>query len=110
VPPRRRLFDYELLDPFDPFEIDQQLAHLFSHGGRSVDDLSDVWAGERIYYEAHPPADWLLLAEVSGSVVLVVPLCPGATPSNARPIGVYEALPGSELDRKYRADRRWLYG
>jgi hypothetical protein len=27
----RRLFDLDLLDDEDPFEIDEQLAHLFKH-------------------------------------------------------------------------------
>src|SRR5690348_7582397 len=98
-----------MLDPRDPFEVDQQRPHLFSHAERDEADLADVWEGERIYYEAHPPADWLLAAEVAGEV-LVVPLCPGSTPFKARPIGIYKAPPGSQLDRQYRLDRRLLYG
>lgn len=105
-----RRFDYELLDDEDPFEIDHQRAHLFRHPGLGVADLYDVWAGERIYYPARPPADWLLVAEVPGGDVLVVPLCPGSAPDKARPIGVYLAPPGSRLDIDYRADRRLLYG
>jgi len=107
---QRQLFDYEMLDPDDPFEIDHQRPHLFSHPGRDEADLADVWQGERIYYEANPPADWPLVAEVPGGDVLVVPLCPGSTPFKARPIGIYMVLPGSRLDPQYRTDRRLLYG
>jgi hypothetical protein len=99
-----------MLDPDDPFEVDRQLPHLFSHPERDALDLADVWEGERIYYPANPPADWLLLAEVPGGQVLVVPLCPGSTPFKARPIGLYKAPRGSRLDSDYRRDRRLLYG
>jgi hypothetical protein len=99
-----------MLDPHDPFEIDSQRAHLFKHPELGEADLADVWQGERVYYEADPPADWLLLAEVPGGDVLAVPLCPGSTPFKARPIGVYKLPRGSQLDTQYRLDRRLFYG
>jgi hypothetical protein len=98
----------ELLDPDDPFEIDTQIVHLFKHHGLSPDDIYDVWYGEPLFYPAAPGghADWLMVGEVPGGTVLVVPLAPSrdGNYSKARPVGVYKA-PGW-LDTQYRKDRR----
>ena len=39
------------------------------------DDVYDVWRADPQFYPAKPPAHWLMVAEVSGRV-LVVPLAP----------------------------------
>lgn len=67
------LFDVDALDDDDPFEIDDQAAHLFKHVPFGIDDIREVWKSEPLFYPAKPPADWLMVAEVAGSV-LVVPL------------------------------------
>lgn len=75
VPDERFVLD--LLDDEDPFEIDRQ---------------------------AKPPAHWLMVAEVSGQV-LVVPLAPPDYDDvrTCRPIGCYEA--SQQLADQYRRDR-----
>jgi hypothetical protein len=32
-------FDYELLDDEDPFEVDEQLAHLFKHATLGLENI-----------------------------------------------------------------------
>ena len=100
----RRLFDLDLLDDEDPFEIDEQLAHLFKHAELGVDDIREVWQSDPIFYPARPPADWLMVAELSGRV-LVVPLAApdSGEPSKCRPIGCY--LAAEHLAEQYRRDR-----
>ena len=95
----------DLLDRDDPFEVDDQLVHLFKHGGLGLDDVYDVWWDNPLYYPARPPADWLMVGEVPGDV-LVVPLMKpnSADQTKARPIGVYRAPVW--LDSRYRDDRR----
>lgn len=97
-------FDPELLDYADPFEIDQQAAHLFKHPHRGIEDIRDVWASDPVFYPARPPAHWLMVAEVEGTV-LIVPLAPSrdGDPSRCRPIGCYEA--SKQLADEYRRDR-----
>ncbi|WP_231989655.1 hypothetical protein [Mycobacterium sp. 852002-51057_SCH5723018] len=41
------LFDLDLLDEQDPFEIDAQAAHLFKHPRLGIEDIRDVWASDR---------------------------------------------------------------
>ena len=53
--------DLELLDEDDPFEIDDQAAHLFKHPHRSLDDIRDVWVSDPVFYPAKPPAHWLMV-------------------------------------------------
>lgn len=98
------LFDLDLLDDEDPFEIDVQVAHLFKHPYLGIDDIHDVWTSDPLFYPAKPPAHWLMCAEVAGRV-LVVPLAPSRSgdPSRCRPIGCYEAAPA--LATRYRKDR-----
>lgn len=96
--------DPDLLREEDPFEVDTQAAHLFKHGRLGFDDVLDVWASDPLFYEAdHLPAHWLMVAEVSGSV-LVVPLAPSTSgdPRKCRPIG-YEA--SASQAATYRRDR-----
>ncbi|MCB1283990.1 MAG: hypothetical protein M9952_14735 [Microthrixaceae bacterium] len=101
---RDEYFDIDLLDEFDPFEIDRQLAHLFKHASLGVADIYDVWASAPLFYPAKPPAHWLMVAE-TGGVVLVVPLAPARAGSvtKCRPIGCYVA--SQALAVKYREDR-----
>jgi hypothetical protein len=96
--------DLDQLDDVDPFEIDDQAAHLFKHAPLGIDDLYDVWAADPLFYPAIPPAHWLMVAEVAGRV-LVVPLVPpdSGEPTQCRPIGCYEAA--RHLADQYRRDR-----
>lgn len=95
--------DLELLSDDWPFEIDHQAAHLFKHPHLGIDDIAEVWASDPLFYPAKPPAHWLMVAEVSGQV-LMVPLAPSARDSTkCRPIGCYVASPN--LAQTYREDR-----
>jgi hypothetical protein len=38
--------DIDALDDEDPFEVDDQAAHLFKHAGLGVDDAYDVWRSD----------------------------------------------------------------
>ncbi len=67
------LLNLDLLDPDDPFEVDTQLPHLFKHEVFGLEDVYDVWWDNPLFYEAVPPADWLMVGEVPGGL-LVVPL------------------------------------
>jgi|ERR1700757_341536 len=97
-------FDLDLLDDEDPFEIDAQAAHLFKHPRLGIEDIHDVWASDPMFYPAIPPAHWLMVAEVEGTV-LVVPLAPArdGNPHRCRPIGCYPAA--KHLADQYRSDR-----
>jgi hypothetical protein len=103
----RARFDVALLDPEDPFEVDDQLAHLYKHETFGLDYAYDVFASDPVFFPADPdgPADWLMVAEVPGGDVLIVPLAPSrqADRHRARPIGVYRA--GESVERRYRDDR-----
>ncbi len=101
--------DHELLDidrlaDDDPFEIDDQAAHLLKHAALGIDDIHEVWQSDPVFYPAKPPADWLMVAEVGGRV-LVVPVAPpdSGDPTRCRPIGCYEAT--EHLSQRYREDR-----
>ncbi|MGH8908915.1 MAG: hypothetical protein ACRD0K_21080 [Egibacteraceae bacterium] len=96
--------DIDLLDPENPFEIDDQAAHLFKHAGLGVDDIYEVWDSAPIFYPAKRPADWLMVAEVAGTV-FVVPLAKSdnGDATRCRPIGCYAAA--KHLADQYRRDR-----
>lgn len=66
--------------------------------------MIDAWSSDPLFYPAKPSAHWLMLAKVSGRV-LIVPLAPSRSgdPSKRRPIGCYEA--SSSLAATYRRDR-----
>lgn len=97
-------FDPDLLDDDHPFEIDDQIAHLFKHPRLGVDDVYEVWVSDPLFYPATAPAHWLMCAEVDGRV-LVVPLAPARNGDSrrCRPIGCYEAA--IDLATTYRRDR-----
>jgi len=99
----RERLDPDLLGE-DPFEIDAQAAHLFKHPHLGIEDIMDVWVSDPLFYEADPPAHWLMVAEVSGAV-LVVPIAPSRSgdPARCRPIGCYEA--SRSQSATYRKDR-----
>jgi hypothetical protein len=99
----RSRFDIEALDEVDPFEVDDQLIHLYKHEGMDLCDVYEVWMDEPLFYPGREdgPADWLMVGQVPGDILLV-PLMPGSRPTKARPIGIYQA--GGKLDRQYRAD------
>lgn len=96
--------DLDRLDDDDPFEIDDQAAHLFKHAPLGVDDIFEVWRSDPVFYPAKPPADWLMVADVGGKI-LVVPLAPpdSGDPTTCRPIGCYEAA--RHLASQYLEDR-----
>lgn len=98
------LFDIDLLDDDDPFEITGQAPHLFKHGPLGIEDVVDVWSSDPLFYPAKPPAHWLMVAQVDG-VVLVVPLAPAESGdrTRCRPIGCYVA--SEYLAARYREDR-----
>jgi hypothetical protein len=98
------LFDLDQLDDTDPFEIDDQAAHLFKHAALGIDDIYEVWESDPLFYPAIPPAHWLMVAEIAGRV-LVVPLAPpeSGNPTKCRPIGCYDAA--AHLADQYRRDR-----
>jgi hypothetical protein len=101
-------FDFELLDDQDPFELDHgNRPHLFSHGTLSEDDLYDVWSNDPLFFPAPEKgdADWLMVAEVPGGEILMVPLAKprSADRTKARPIGLYRA--GQQLRRRYLKER-----
>ena len=98
----------DLLDPDDPFEIDHQNAHLFKHPFLGTDDALDVFQSDPEFYEDDTgPADWLMVAEVPGGRILVVPLAPANNSgfTKMRPIGVFDA--GPALVERYLNDRGW---
>lgn len=97
-------FDLDLLNDYDPFEITDQLPHLFKHGPLGVADIIDVWRSDPLFYPAKPPAHWLMVAETAG-LVLVVPLAPSTTGNRhkCRPIGCYPAA--AHLAERYLEDR-----
>lgn len=98
------LFDLDLLDGVDPFEIDDQAAHLFKHPYLGLADVREAWASDPLFYPAKPPAHWLMVAEIAGTV-LMVPLAPprSGDPHKCRPIGCYEAA--QHLARQFREER-----
>lgn len=111
----RSRFNPDLLDPDDPFEIDEgNRPHLYKHlpneAGRHVavgiEDIYDVYVADLpIYYEADEegPADWLMVGEVP-ALVLIAPLAPpnGGDEKSCRPIGIYSASGASRA--QYRKD------
>lgn len=99
------LFDIDLLDDDDPFEVDVQAAHLFKHADHGLDDVREIWRCYPIFYPAKPPAHWLMVARVEGRV-LVVPLAPSdkGDPKKCRPIGCYVA--SKELEDRFEDDCR----
>jgi hypothetical protein len=94
-------FDLDLLDDEWPFEIDDHLSHLSKHPYVNTEDVAEVWMSDPLFYPAQPPAHWLMVAEVSGQV-LIVPLAPSRSgdPSRCRPVGCYVAV--DHLARRYR--------
>lgn len=107
------LFDVDLLDDDDPFEIDDfNLPHLYSHATQTgiplgPDDIYDLWTADLLFYEATAvgDAEWLMVGIVPGNITLCVPLAPpmSGDVSKCRPIGVYEA--SVDLKIQYLADR-----
>jgi hypothetical protein len=98
------LLDIQLLDEDDPFEITRQAPHLFEHDALGIDDIHDVWRSNPLFYPTKPPAHWLMVSQVSGTV-LVVPLAPpdSGNPTRCRPIGCYVA--SAHLAARYLEDR-----
>lgn len=59
------LFDLDLLDDKEPFQVDDQAAHLFKHPALGIEDIIDVWRSDPLFYPAKPPAHWLMVSEVA---------------------------------------------
>ena len=112
----RDRFEIDLLDPDDPFEIDDgNRPHLFKHlpavSGRyvavGIEEILDVYLfGDPMYLPGHEEgqADWVMIGETPG-VVLKVPLAPPNQPDprKCRPIG----LDGAS-DEERRRHREWV--
>ena len=49
------LLDIDLLDGDDPFEIDDQAAHLIKHAPFGIDDVYDVWESDPLF---NPAVRW----------------------------------------------------
>ena len=60
------VFDLDRLDDTDPFEIDRQAAHRFKHDPYGIDDISEIWNSDPLFYPAKAPAHWLMVAEIAG--------------------------------------------
>ncbi len=43
------LFDLDLLDDVDPFEIDRQVAHLFKHPHLGIEDIYAAWQADPLF-------------------------------------------------------------
>lgn len=76
-----------------------------------IDDIRDAYVcGVPRFYEADErgDADWLMLAEVPGGLIICVPLAPPNSEeyTRCRPIGLYSAV--TELRNRYMADVRWV--
>jgi len=118
----RERFDVGFLDPVEPFELDPgNRPHLFKHveavGSHWIafgeEDLRDVYLSDRTqFYPASEEGDahWLMVGEIPGGPVLVIPLAPpnSGDVTQCRPIGIYSAdrdLRATYLqdaERKYR--------
>jgi hypothetical protein len=96
-------FDPDLLDPDDPFEIDDQAAHLFKHGPLWIADIEEAWRSRPGFFPGQAPADWIMVASVTGRVI-AVPLAPSRSgnPRTCRPIGCYPAP--LALVRRFRGE------
>lgn len=98
-------FEPDDIDPDDPFEIDERnVPHLAKHAPFTAEDTLDAWGDNpRLFApKADGPADWLMLAELAGHGVVIIPLAPARSgdPRRCRPIGIYRAGP-LEI-RRYR--------
>lgn len=111
-------FDYTLLRPENPFEIDNgNRPHLYKHlptdnSGQyirvGVDDICEAYLdGCPRFYEADEQGDahWLMLAYVPG-LVICVPVLPAHSGkvSECRPIGLYKTAAG--MRTRYLRDIR----
>lgn len=96
------------LDEQAPFELDVgNIPHLAKHAPFTHQNLPEVlFFGEPLFYPAAEAgeADWLMVGELAGEGVVVVPLAPPASgdPRRCRPIGIYRA--GRALAARYRTD------
>ena len=106
-------FDPDLLDPENPFEIDDgNRPHLYKHlpdvdnryVAVGVGDILDAYIyGEPLFDPAREdgPADWIMIGEAPG-IVIAVPLAPpdSGDGRECRPIGLYAASPDEK--RRHR--------
>jgi len=87
-------FDTSLLDPVDPFELDDgNVPHLAKHEGCDSELLYSMWASDcRFLPAAHGPADWFLVADLGGEVYFA-PVMPSSYSGHrkCRPIGLRRA-------------------
>ena len=98
------LFDLDQLDDNDPFEMTAKQPTCSNTPDSESTTFNDVWQSDPVFYPAKPPADWLMVAEVHGEI-LVVPLARSDSndPTRCRPIGCYVAA--KHLADQYLEDR-----
>src|SRR6266540_957225 len=112
----RDRFEIDLLDPVDPFEIDERnRPHLYKHlpvvSGRyvsvGVEEILNVYLlGDPMYNPGNEEeeADWIMIGECPG-IVLKIPLAPPNEPNprKCRPIGL-----DGVTNEERRRHREWV--
>ena len=101
---------FSLLDPEDPFEWDHENEpHLVGEPGMDREDVGDVWTDDPEFYEddSEGSADWLMVGQVPGDAILVVPIAQAQYSGYAkvRPITIFIAPP--HVADRYRQDKGW---
>jgi hypothetical protein len=114
-------FDYTLLDPEHPFELDDgNRPHLNKHlptNARGdtvpvlIEDVLDMYRhGVPRFYEAddYGDADWLMLGEIPGGVVICVPVAPSTMEDykRCRPTALYVAV--TRMRERYLTELGWM--
>lgn len=103
----RERFDIDVLDLDDPFELDDgNIPHLAKHPPFTAAVLDEAWRfGEPRFLPAADdgPADWLMVAQVAGSGLILVPLAAGRSARQCRPIGIYP--PSKQQETAYWQDQ-----
>lgn len=101
-----RRFDLSLIDPVEPFEMDEgNIPHLAKHPPFTHEDALDAWTfGDPLFFPAKKegPAHWLMVGEVAGEGLVLVPLAPAndGRAHHCRPVGIYR--PSDALAARYR--------
>jgi hypothetical protein len=114
-------FDYTLLDPEDPFEIDDgNRPHLNKHLPTNakgvlipvgIGDILDMYHyGIPRFYEGYDDgdADWLMLGEIPGGMIICVPVASPQSEDYARrrPIGLFPAV--TRMRERYLTELGWM--
>jgi hypothetical protein len=104
---------FSLLDPVEPFEWDpDNLPHLVDNPYYGPDDALDVFHDDPECYEddSEGSGDWLLVGQVPGSEILMVPIAQSRYSgfSKVRPITVFPAP--EWLKERYWRDKEGWHG